>query len=221
VRGSGEVITVEREVSDFDRVSLSGVGTLYISVGEEETLKIEAEDNLLPYIETFVQGQTLTIGFKDHGLRAAFQPTEPIRYYLTVKNLAGLSLSGAGNIEVDEIATSELRIHTSGAGNIEIDKLTAKVLDMDVSGAGNCHIYKGQVADQTLRISGAGGYQAPDLHSQTARIDISGLGGARVWVEEDLDIEISGAGTVTYFGSPSISQDVSGAGSIRSLGVKQ
>jgi hypothetical protein len=221
VRGSGEVITVQREVSDFDRVALNGVGTLYISVGEEESLKVEAEDNLLPYIETLVHGQTLSIGFRDQGLRTAFQPTEPIHYYLTVKDLAALELSGAGNIEVDEIATSELHIKTSGAGNIEIEKLTAKVLNMDVSGAGNCHIYEGQVADQNLRISGAGGYRASDLQSQSARIDISGLGGARVWVEEDLRVEISGAGSVTYFGSPILSQDVSGAGNIRSLGVKQ
>lgn len=221
VRGSGEVITVEREVSDFDRVALSGIGTLYISAGEEETLRIEAEDNLLPYIETLVRGKTLSIGFKDHGLRAAFQPTKPIRYYLTVKDLAALDLSGAGNIEVDEIDTSEFQINTSGAGNIEIEKLTAKVLDMNVSGAGSCHIHEGQVADQNLRISGAGGYQAPDLHSKTAEIDISGLGGARVWVEENLRVEISGAGSVSYFGSPNLSEDVSGAGNIRSLGFKQ
>jgi hypothetical protein len=221
VRGSGEVITIERPVSDFDRVALSGIGTLYISVGEEESLKIEAEENLIPYIETLVRGQTLSIGFRDQGLSTAFQPTEPIRYYLTVKDLAGLDLSGAGNIEVDEIATSELHIKTSGAGNIEIEKLTAKVLNMDVSGAGSCHINEGQVTDQNLRISGAGGYKAPDLHSQTAEIDISGLGGARVWVEEDLRVEISGAGSVTYFGTPNLSQDVSGAGSIQSLGVKQ
>lgn len=223
VRGSGEMVTVEREVSNFDQVALSGVGTLYIMAGDEDALKIEAEDNLLPYIETRVRSDTLYIGFKDQGLNTAIQPTQPIRYYLTVadSDLVSIDLSGAGRIEVDEIDTPRLRITTSGAGNIEIEKLTANVLTMDVSGTGNCHINNGQVDDTSLKISGAGEYQAPDLQSKTANIDISGIGGARVWVEEVLMVEISGAGSVNYFGRPSISQEVSGAGFVHSMGAKQ
>ncbi len=221
VRGSGDVVTVKREVSNFDKVSLSGVGTLYITVGDEESLKIEAEDNVLPYIETRVWGSTLNIGFKDQRLNTAVQPTRQIRYYLTVTDLESLDLSGAGHIEVDNINTSEMQISTSGAGKIEIEKLTAKVLTMEISGTGNCRINEGQVDEQSLQISGAGEYQAQNLQSQIADIEISGLGSARVWVEESLMVEISGTGSVNYYGRPSISQDVSGAGTIQSLGVKQ
>ena len=221
VRGSGEVITVRRNVSGFDQVALSGIGTLHVSVGDEAALKVEAEENLLPFIETRVRGNVLEIGFKDHGFRTAFQPTEPIHYYLTVTGLVGVELSGAGNIEVAEITASEFQISASGVGNIEIDGLTAEILTMNVSGAGSCEIREGQVDNQRLRISGAGGYQASGLQSQTAEIDISGLGGARIWVEESLQVEISGAGDVAYFGSPRLSQDVSGVGKIQSLGMKQ
>lgn len=221
VRGSGEIVTVDRDVSNFDMVSLSGVGTLYITVGDDESLKIAAEDNLLPYIETRVVGSTLNIGFGDQGLNSVFQPTRSILYYLTVTELESLDLSGAGNIEIEEISTTQMNISTSGAGSIKIEKLIANGLTMDVSGAGNCDIFDGHVDDLKLNISGTGKYEAPDLQSQTASIDISGMGRAKVWVEDSMMVDISGAGNVNYFGQPSVSQNVSGAGFIQSLGVKQ
>jgi len=220
MRGSGEVITVKRDVSDFEHVVLSGIGTLYVTVGETESLKIEAEDNLLPYIESSIRGNTLDIGFSRDRWNMAIQPTQPIRYFLTVKDLAVLELSGAGNIEVDELETLHLRVATSGAGNIEIKNLTTDQLTVEVSGAGSCRVYSGEVHSQDLHISGAGGYRAGDLKSQTADIEISGLGGAEVWAESALSVTISGAGNVNFYGQPSISQNVSGLGNIHSLGTK-
>jgi len=221
VRGSGDVITVKREVSNFDQVALSGMGTLYISLGEEESLKVEAEDNLLPYIETQVQGGRLNIGIKDARWNIAVQPTQPIRYYLTVKDLSVLELSGAGNIEVTEIETPVMHITASGAGNIEIERLTADSLVTDVSGAGSCRIHAGEVQDQDLSISGAGGYRAENVKSQKVAIEISGMGGAKVWAENSLRVDISGAGSVNYYGQPHISQEISGVGNIQSLGAKE
>jgi hypothetical protein len=220
VRGSGDVITVQREVNGFDRVALSGVGTMFISVGEKESLLIEAEDNLLPYIETKVQGSILEIGLKYEHWNTAIQPTKPINYFLTVTNLEALDLSGAGRIEIEEINTTQLRIHTSGAGDIEIEKLNAQSLTMVVSGAGSCRIHDGKVDSQHLQISGAGGYRASDLESHRTDIDISGMGGAKIWVSDTLHVAISGAGNVGFYGYPTVSQSISGAGRIQSLGDK-
>ena len=220
VRGSGEVVSVSRDVSDFDQVVLSGVGTLYITLGEEESFKIEAEENLLPYIETQVRSNRLEIGLSRERWNTAIQPTDPINYYLTVQELEGLELSGAGNIEVEEIDAPGLRVVASGAGNILIGKLITDKFEAVVSGAGSCRIFDGEVNFQDLRISGAGGYQAGDLKSQTTTIDISGLGGAKVWAEEALRVTISGAGSVDFYGSPDISQEVNGLGNINALGLK-
>ena len=218
VRGSGNVVSQDRPVDDFDRVTLSGVGTLYISQGEEVSLTIEAESNIQPLLEAEVRGNTLEIGMKDW--RHAIHPTMPIRYYLIVTNLEGLELSGAGRIDTDEIQTNSLDITTSGAGDIEIDALSAERVNVVLSGAGSCRIEDGQVDDQNITISGAGGYRALDLESQNTSINVSGFGGAKLWVEESLDVIISGAGSVEYFGRPSLSQTISGAGQINGLGER-
>ena len=216
VRGSGDMVSQDQQVEDFKRVTLSGVGTLYISQGDEYSLTIEAEDNILPLIEAKVHDRTLEIGLKDW--RHAIHPTMPIRYYLTLPDLEGMELSGAGRIVVEDIETSELDIITSGAGDIDIDSLKAESVNIVLSGAGSCEIEVGEVIYQTVTISGAGSYRAYDLQSQNADISVSGFGGAKLWVQESLDIIISGAGSVEYFGRPSLSQTISGAGNVHALG---
>lgn len=218
IRGSGEVTTESRPISGVERVTLSAVGTLIIRQGEQESLEIEAEDNLLAYIRTEVRGQTLEIGFEDNGWRQSIQPSEPIRYYLTVIDLSEVTISGAGKVEMGEIETDALLIVTSGAGDIELDALQADSLALELSGAGNCEIRSGAVTAQRINISGAGNYTARDLESQEAAIQISGLGNATVWAQESLEVEISGAGNVEYLGSPQVSQQITGLGKVEHLG---
>ena len=62
VSGSGKVTEEEREVSGFTGVELATIGNLTIELGERESLHIEAEDNLMRYLETEVRGETLIIG---------------------------------------------------------------------------------------------------------------------------------------------------------------
>ena len=66
VRGSGDVVTETRAVSGFDQVSLSGQGELIVTQGDQESLEIEAEDNIIAVIETEVRGNTLYIGIKEN-----------------------------------------------------------------------------------------------------------------------------------------------------------
>lgn len=63
-RGSGNLITEEREVSDFDRVELASDGELMLTQGGSESLIIEAEDNVMSYITSEVRGGTLVLGLK-------------------------------------------------------------------------------------------------------------------------------------------------------------
>jgi hypothetical protein len=57
-------------------------------------------------------------------------------------------------------------------------------------------------ADRELdaSICGADEFKGGDLHSQTAKTHISGMGSATVWVDKQLDASISGAGDVKGLG---------------------
>ena len=215
VRGSGDVIVVDRPVSSFERIDFNGVGQMVIEIGEQESLRIEAEDNILKQIETEISADTLVIDIKK---RISIHPTEPIRYYVTVVNLESISVSGAGSVEAPQLDPSKFSVHISGAGNVAVDSLEASSLDVKISGLGGLTINGGQVDTQEIRISGSGSHKATDMESAEADIQLSGLGDASVWVTEQLIVDISGAGSVRYAGNPSVSSNISGLGNVQQIG---
>jgi hypothetical protein len=216
IRGSGRVITETRQVSDFNRVSMGGSGELILTQGDIESLEVEAEDNIMPYIKTEVSGRTLRLRI-DSKVRS-ISTTRRIRYTLTVKELVGLDLSGSGRVDAGSIDTDRLEVDMSGSGELRVGELTAESFKLKLSGSGEAEVVTGEIVEQDIAISGSGNYRAGKLRSQAATVQISGSGDAVVWAAEQLEVEISGSGTVEYYGRPAVSQKVSGSGRIRSLG---
>ena len=225
VKGSGNIVVEDRKVSGFDKILVTGAGRLVITQGDSESLSIETDDNLMEYIETKVEGNTLEIGFTEDALfssgrgQKALDPTDGFIFRITVISLEEIAVSGAADIEVEKLKTDQFDINLSGAGQVSVDDLNADHLSVFVSGAGDVNL-AGKVETQVIRMSGFGRYQAFDLESQDADVTISGAGGANVWAIETLDVTISGAGDVKYYGNPSVTPSISGLGRIQSQGDK-
>jgi hypothetical protein len=216
VKGSGDLITETREVSNFDSIALSGSGEVVITQGDGESLTIETDANVMEHVKAEVKGGTLELGFED-GLNL-ISPTRLI-FTVGVDELAGLSISGSGDIESDMIETDRLDVKISGSGDVQIGTLTADEVKAKISGSGDIDL-AGEAATQDVSISGSGKYRAGDLQGETVEVSISGSGDATVWATESLDISISGSGSVDYYGRPSISTSGSGSGNINSRGEK-
>jgi hypothetical protein len=217
IRGSGDIVREDRDVSGFDSLEFAGFGRLIVTQGNEESLSIEVDDNLQRYIDTDVVGDTLKIKFDDNII---LRPTDTsIIFRLSVIELVSIDISGAGTFEIDELVTDELEVTMSGAGKIDIDSIEATELRVVVNGVGNIDI-SGTVESQEIEVSGLGDFNAWDLESQEATVNISGVGDADIWVHEELDITISGAGSVSYYGDPDVSQSVSGLGSVNGRGER-
>jgi len=215
IRGSGNVIMVERQVNNFHAVSLAGIGELHIEVADQEKLVIQAEDNLLEYIDTKVQNGSLNIGIRP-GVN--LDPQKPINYFLSIKSLDSISVSGLGNANAPALTAGNFTIAISGSGSVELQGLEADRLDVDISGLGSLAIGEGKVGDQAISISGSGTYKAQELQSNNADVEISGLGNATVWVDEALKVQISGSGVVEYAGNPQkIESNISGAGRLEQI----
>jgi hypothetical protein len=209
------VITEERPVSDFNKISFSGLGNLIIEQGDKETLKIEAEDNIVPKILTSVQNQTLKIDYQWNWVSFSFHPNKPINIYVSVKDLQKIEGSGATTIKSQSIKTEKLEIKGSGMTKADIS-IETQQLNSEISGAGD-FVLSGKADSQKIEISGAGKYEAKSLLSKNADIQVSGAGQTTVNVQEKLDVKISGAGKVSYIGNPQITQDISGAGKIEKI----
>jgi hypothetical protein len=198
---------------------------LYIRQGEEESLTIEASPEILGRIKTEVKDSKLTIRFSRHWLDwigevlAAGFAGMRVRYDLTVKELTALAITGAGRVQVANLEADHLALELRGAGQLSVESLGAEQLQIDLSGAGQIKV-GGRVTEQAVKITGAGSYDAPNLESQRAKATLTGLGGATVWVVEDLEATIRSVGSVSYYGAPTVSKTMTGIGSLNSLGKR-
>lgn len=190
VRGSGDVVTEEREVSGFTSISLQGVGELVIDQTGSESLTVTADDNFLPYIETQVRGRELIITIQED---TTLSDITELTFHVTVDSLDSLELTGAGDVELLHLENDTWDVNLSGAGNITVS---------------------GQVDTQTIVISGAGSYNGEALISQAASIENSGAGMAIVQVSDSLNVNISGLGSVEYIGDPTVEQTITGLGTV-------
>jgi hypothetical protein len=236
VQGSGKIVKQTVDVKDFDRVSLEGSGNVYIEQGQAESLTIEADDNILPLLDTRVRGSELVLGTQ---LNKSINPSKPILYRLTVKDLQGISLKGSGNfymepaqsqnmeiglygsgdIVIKGLDADSLSINLSGSGNISIGKIAVKTIDTTVNGSGDVKL-DGKSDSQKIAISGSGNYLAGDLETVSADVRIPGSSDVTVWVTDKLNVNVPGSGNLSYYGTPTIDQSAAGSGKITSLGEK-
>ena len=214
IRGSENVKSEDRSVSGFDSVSVSSGMNLFLKQGNSESLKIEAEDNILPMILTAVKNGRLEIKYKNF-LIGGLSLHKPINIYLTVKNLKEIDISSGVRIESEEIKSESLKIDlSSGAeGNMIIisQKLVVKL------SSGSKLEISGQADNQDIDLGSGGVYSAKDLVSKTAVIHASSDSNAVVNASENLDVEISSGATVQYAGSPKVISDISSGGILRSI----
>jgi hypothetical protein len=214
MRGSGRVIVEDRAVSDFTGVTLATFGNLTIEQGDHESLRIEAEENVIPYLEIKISGQTLEI--KERHDAFLFH-TRPVNFYLTVKKLDTITLSGSGDIKAPALVGEQLSININGSGEVKLGKLDVDKIELNIAGSGEVTIAEGEADLQLIAVSGSGDYEARGLASDKAEVYVSGSGSTNLQARDYLAVVISGSGDVYYTGSPTVEQSIMGSGEIKPL----
>jgi hypothetical protein len=215
VRGNGNIRTESRNVSSFNRVNVHGNIKVYVSQGSEQPVRIEGDENLLPYVEIVERGNEITVRSKE-GYN--LNPSEDMKIYLTAPVYKSIDVSGScdiiGQTKIDN--DENLKLEVSGAGDIRMD-VTVPEVKAKISGSGTVDL-KGETRKFDLDLTGAGKAHCYDLLSENTTVDISGAGDAEVFASVKLDAEVSGAGTIKYKGNAkNVKQQVSGAGSVRKV----
>jgi hypothetical protein len=211
VEGSGVPATEERDIAPITHISFSGTGTLTVVQSDYASVKVTADDNILPYLKTETKdGKLVLRGPSSWSLR----PKTKIEYVVSVPKLEALTLSGTCTAAVEKFHGEELTVKLSGAGTLALRDVTFQSLNADLSGAGKLTA-TGSAVRTKLKLSGAGQIDAAALRTSFTDVTVSGAGTATVWAAIDLKARVSGAGGVKYKGSPGIEQKVSGAGRVR------
>ncbi len=213
VNGSGKSKTEERSIGEVTEVATSGGGTVELTRGDTPSIRVSADDNILPLLEIKNNNGTLTFETK---FGYEINPVTPITYVVTIPQLKKLTVSETGNVKAVSLKGDALTIKLSGAGSASLKDIDYKSLSLTLEGA--AHATLAGVAEQTtFRLSGAGKINAEDLKSGKNDTEVAGNGKATVWATDELKVNVFGTGKFEYKGQPRIEQSVSGEGSCKAI----
>lgn len=209
IRGNGVDATQTRAVTTFNRVKTSGDFDVQITKGDVTEVVLNAEENILPYIETSVSDGTLHIDI--HGVKTVNNRL-PMSVFITVPELLSAKQSGSGTITTGYFSADKMEFSISGSGSISTE-VDAKLIDASISGSGWILI-KGTAKQSNLSISGSGNIDSSGLTVDDCNAHISGSGNIQVNATQSLYAKISGSGNVFYAGNPFKESNVSGSGKV-------
>ena len=214
IKGNGNLKKETRNASGYTGIELQGSMDVQIDYGSSNSITVEADENLLPYIETEVENGNLKIRQKK-GFN--LKSKNKLIVHASLTKLTNIGLSGSGNIlgTGDFSNNKKTIIKLSGSGNIGLGVADISELDVAISGSGNINIKGSQSNIISVAISGSGNLDCSNFATNDVLARVSGSGNIRVNAAKSIDARVSGSGNIYYKGAvTNLSMKASGSGKI-------
>jgi hypothetical protein len=193
---SGPPVTQQRGVDSFHSIDLRGATNASVLIGAATSVAVTADAHTLERFDTRVQNGTLVLENKD-GL-SWFGNSRKVDIKITTPSLNALAINGAGNVTINGVNGSALKLSLQGAGNLEAS---------------------GQTTTLNARINGAGNMDLSHLVAGDATLSVNGAGSLAGNVTGSLLASVNGVGSITYAGNPQkVGSDINGVGHISAAG---
>lgn len=192
---SGKIITEVRNVRDFNKIDFELVGSLEIVQGSDESVKIEADRNIISIIETVVEDGKLKVRMAKW---KPFSYMKNLKIYVSVKNLCLVKNQGVGSIEIKKLQVPSLTLILGGVGSLNVQDLETDSLDAQLAGVGSLNINSGTAKKQKILVSGCGSFNGKNLIGTTGVVTVSGCGSAKVNIHDVL-CNKTGVGSIKNF----------------------
>ena len=189
VEGNGTIATEARPMGVVTEARIDGAFDVTITVENDASLVLEADENILPLIKTETSGTLLRI-FPD----GSFSTRNPVKVVLSLPRLFVLTSAGSSTIVASGFDQERLDVVLTGSSQVRL---------------------AGKVQNFAATLSGSGNLNAEPLDADSASIDISGSGRCSITVRHRLVADISGSGVVAAHGNPrQRNTHVSGSGRV-------
>ncbi len=196
VYGNNHVVKKERDAGNFSGLRVSSGIDVYLKQTGDESIVVEADENLHEYILTEIRDGILNV-YTEANIREA----EMKRVYVTMKDINSLKTTSAGDIIGETpVKTEKLELSASSAGDIKLE-VYAKVIEANISSSGDVTL-TGEVDILDASLSSAGDLNAFGLDVREAEVSASSAGDADISVSERLRARASSAGDINYRGNP-------------------
>jgi hypothetical protein len=187
--GSGTKTESIREVTDFTAIEMKTFGEVDVSFGQETSVTVSIDDNLVDIVDTTVMDGKLTIATKKR-FSSGLGPKVSIKMPV----LTDVEFLGQGAFAIREIKGDSLTIKMPGTGALTASG-EVQSLYVDVSGVGNAILKKLSAKSAVFKLSGAGNIEASVVDS--LKVESSGTGSIKVIGNpKDVEKKITGTGSV-------------------------
>ncbi len=214
VQGNGNTITESRTVNSFKGIQLSGSMNVHLIKGADRAVTIEGEENILPYVETFVNDGKLIVKYRDN---VNINTREDVVVNVTVSELEEIEVTGSGDITGENKFSNndEIKVEVTGSGNIKLE-LDAPAVEASITGSGDIDL-SGNTKNIKCSTTGSGEIDASELKAENATVRTLGSGSIRVFASVKLDATINGSGDIAYKGGGSVSSKINGSGTVKAI----
>ena len=200
VNGYGPVVEEIRDADDFTGVTNTGSFEVRVTHADTFMVKVEAQENLIGLIETYVSGNTLIV---DKRRGVCFNSGARMIVYVTLPELESIELSGSGRLEADLAVCDDFECRNSGSGNISIDTVQAMTALLKNTGSGKLSGGEIHVDEIDMLQSGSGtinvgtvfhAYRFHINHSSSGSVSSQLIGG------DVVETKLTGSGRIELEG---------------------
>jgi len=212
IKPSKKITTEERTIGTYEKLSVYDAFDVSVTYGSATSkITVEANDNLMKYIITELDGDYLVIKLDS---KISVKSSATLKINITVPKLTEIKASGASSVEfLSELSTSNLNLNLSGASALKGDvNLTS--CNFNLSGASQIDV-AGSINTAIIELSGASSIGNYNCSIDNLSIDLSGASSGSLTLNEIINIDASGASSLNYKGNGTVNAiELTGASSI-------
>ncbi len=195
-RGSGNIITETRNVSTFTKVNAATSIDVDVQQGTETSVIVEADDNLIKYIETTVVGNELRIRLKN----ISIWNDATIKVHVVSPRFEAFSASASAEIIGKNTITStnNIKLKASSSSNIDLE-IDAPSVDVDASSSADITA-SGRTKTVSVDASSSALVELDRLQAETATVKASSSADVSIFASVKINAKANSSADIKYTG---------------------
>lgn len=211
VSGNGDVTTENRSINQpFTTIKATEGLDVYLTQSDNESISVEADENLHELILTDIEDGVLKIHTKENIGRASSK-----RVNVSFKDISSIiSTSGSDVYSTNTITTESLELKSTSGSDMKLDVNTS-VLNCKSTSGSDLRL-SGKTTKLIAEATSGSDIEAADLMAESSQVKATSGADITVNTSKELTARATSGGDVKYYGNPEkVDKSDSSSGSIR------
>ena len=213
----GERPTAQRDfrVGPFHSISLTGSPDVIVTVGGPYSVRAEGDARMVERLEIAAENGDLRIGYRESSSWGfPFGSRGGTTIHITVPALQGATITGSGDIRVNQVRGDRFAATVTGSGDLEIERLETGEAAFAVTGSGAIRAAAGSAQRANIQLQGSGDIELGTVTIREAVVAVMGSGDVSARATETARISLHGSGDVAITGPARCQVERRGSGEV-------